>query len=262
MKLDFKYKMDVANPAASRVLPRDVPGLVLDLDADVGVTYTVGLVLSSWADQSGNGNNATPGAGSLGLVGLLEDASFAGHASITTNGVNDYLLANGIGGLPAGNPGTVFHLVGVDKYVTLPAAQVTQYCWSDVTITNRRIINLSTVNGPQRQLCQRTDDAGGFVQPAGSITETAGGAHIHEYTCNGTNITVLRDGAVTINNAAFGANQITPTRFTIGGRKLGTSAPSLLCNMSLSRLLVYNNVPSAADQTWLRAYLKDRYETP
>lgn len=257
MKLTpFTYRMDVANPSASRSLPRDVPGLVQELDADVGVTYTLGLVLSSWADQSGNGYTATPLAGSLGLTGLLEDKFFANHASITLNGVNDSLIADALASTFSGTT-KPFYIVQVIRDITLPT-NGSFWCFGRSSSGTPFDYFRTVGAAPYRH--QRRNDAGSLVAGDGGTPNTTQ-SHITEVTWDGSNTSVWIDGTLIVNNVALAGGAMTVDRFTIGSARTNAGG-SQFGNFALTRHLIYSAIPSTADQTWLRQYLKTRYETP
>ncbi|MDQ3047050.1 MAG: hypothetical protein M3R27_05830 [Bacteroidota bacterium] len=93
----LKYKINADLPD---IVPSDLPGLQLWLESDIGVTLTAGRV-SSWADQSGNGRDATQGTAAFRpTVTAGPYIRFAGT----------YFLATPAFQLFPGKRGTVFFL--------------------------------------------------------------------------------------------------------------------------------------------------------
>jgi hypothetical protein len=84
--------LTAATLEAAPIFPTAVPGLRLRMEADYGVT-TSGNFVTAWADQSGNGFNATQGtaakqptltAGNVSANGLYPAIRFDGIKDITT----------------------------------------------------------------------------------------------------------------------------------------------------------------------------------
>ncbi|MEM6468595.1 MAG: PQQ-dependent sugar dehydrogenase, partial [Planctomycetota bacterium] len=104
-RLEARRRLRVELLEARRVLT-GVPGSpVLELDAEVGIVDTSGLV-SEWQDQSGSGNDVFSVGSQRPLVGAATTPT--GLAAVSFDGINDRLLrdlgaAGGITGLPEGN---------------------------------------------------------------------------------------------------------------------------------------------------------------
>ena len=64
--------------------PKDLPGLAVWLDATVGATFDVNTKLTSWIDQSGNGNNGTITAPCVGPARAAN--SLNGHDTLAFTG--------------------------------------------------------------------------------------------------------------------------------------------------------------------------------
>jgi len=73
--------------------PRNISGLALWLRADKGVTIATGV--SSWADQSGNGNTATQATGSAQPTRNASDASYNNQATLSFASAASQFLATG-----------------------------------------------------------------------------------------------------------------------------------------------------------------------
>ncbi len=90
--------------------PADLPNLALWLKADAGITKDGSNYVSAWADQSGNGNNATQGSGlaqPLWVDGVLNNKPV-----LRFDGVNDFMQFNEIS-----NARTLFFVIKHDKLV-------------------------------------------------------------------------------------------------------------------------------------------------
>jgi len=234
-----------------------VPGLSQDLDADIGVTRTAALLTTAWQDQSGRGFNATAGTGALGLLYAAEDVRFAGHASVTFNGTNDFMNAHGVSAILTGTA-TPFYIVQVLRHVTLPAGATAM--WSLTRNSSGVPFQYLRTAGAIYGAIRRNDAATLTQFGSASVANTTQ-SHIVETVYDGNLVTVSIDGTVRINAQVWGGGALTADQFSIGAFLTGAT-PSFFGTFALTRHLVYNNVPSAADQTWLRAYLKARYQTP
>jgi hypothetical protein len=78
-----RASMVTRRPSGARgFLPRDLGGLVLWLRSDLGITLNAGNV-SAWADQSGNGNNATQGTAAKQPAYVASDAGYGGRPTLS-----------------------------------------------------------------------------------------------------------------------------------------------------------------------------------
>jgi len=77
--------------------PLTIPGLMLWLRADLGVTLNSGNV-SAWADQSGQGNNATQGTGADQPP--LVSSGIGGQASLSFNGSSQFIKTGTLSAIP------------------------------------------------------------------------------------------------------------------------------------------------------------------
>jgi len=257
---NLKYRMNVANPAASRSAPRNVPGLELDLDADVGITWATGLVLSAWADQSGKGNNASPGGGSLGLTGQLEDKNFSGHASVALNGTNDFLTVDSLASTFAGTSKPLYLAIAA-SYTNAGSQTGNIFCLSRSSSTAPFFIYRSSLNvnvGTPSFL--RRDDSAANNKNVSGTTGTVAGALVDAWSYDSSgNVGLVRNGATNLASTAEVTTACTFDRCQIGCQKLGAGAAAFFFGFKFTRLLVYSAVPSSDDQTWLTQYLLSRY---
>jgi len=88
---------------------------VILLDADLGITLN-GTDVSTWSDQSGNGNHVSQATEAAQPVYNVSDANFNGHASITFDNSDDYLSRATLVGGALAQPNTGF---AVFKYANL-----------------------------------------------------------------------------------------------------------------------------------------------
>ena len=81
-----------APPAPVIFSPSSVSGLNLWLKADAGVTTTTGDAVTTWSDQSGNGNNATQASGAYQPI--LNPGVLNGYNAVTFNNKTMNLASN------------------------------------------------------------------------------------------------------------------------------------------------------------------------
>jgi hypothetical protein len=220
--------------------PTQIAGLKLWLRADVGITVVTGV--SSWIDQSGNGNNFTQATG-------------ANQPTFT---------ASAIGGKPGVTATATGFLNGVTNPVGVSAARsIFAVVQAAVGSPNGQWYAPRAGNG----YVLKADTAFAEMETNGTTTNTAfaagffpAGAHVLEYYFDGiqTDLLVLKIDGVTkslVNGVGtgVGAENATDTITLISGAGVG---------LILSEVLVYNTVVSNADAANVRAYLKAKYGTP
>jgi hypothetical protein len=106
----LKWRYDIPDPMP--FIPPLLPGCVLWLRADLGVTLNAGNV-SAWADQSGLGNNFVQGTAAS--QALLLPSSLSGQTSVDFDGLDDWYDGPG-GNLVYTSPSqyTTFEVFNVD----------------------------------------------------------------------------------------------------------------------------------------------------
>lgn len=86
--------------------PKSISNLVLWLRADLGTnTTTGGAAVTSWADQSGNGNNAAQGTAANQPTYVTNSAN--GRPGVHFDGVNDF-MAGAVGGAVTREPFSIY----------------------------------------------------------------------------------------------------------------------------------------------------------
>lgn len=272
-----KSNIVTATPAASRslsqirsvavtaspsdtFLPSQLSNLVLDLDADVGITGSAGTF--TWADQSGGGNNASAGAGSLGLSTNTADSDFNAHNSVSLNGTSDSIFANAIANTFSGTSHALYAVI-VAKF-TLTAAAGDVFCLSSSSSgTPFFIYRLLQSGGNGQQQSLRRDDSAANNKTVTGVNTTSGTVHLDEWRYDGSgNVNWTRDGTTSPAATAEVTTACTFSLFIIGAQKLGAGAIGTFQTMKVARVLVYSAVPTTGQQARLRSYLKTRYATP
>lgn len=219
-------------------------GLLLWLKADAGVTTNSSGQVSTWADQSGNGNNAAPPDPSV--APLLRVDAQTGKPALEFNGTTNYL--------DVANPN-----------LTLPAQVSSFFAGRVADFSTPRAVWGKTLNGRPRPwdfyiapggtmnvLRGNTDGADGVASasPLPANQFSFGG-----FTVQGSQATLYFDGQV-VGTGSFGYGALdsgTPLR--IGSRDdLATQFAG-----SLGELLIYGQGLSAGDLQTVNTYLAGRY---
>lgn len=215
-------------------IPPQVPGNVLWLRADLGVVAN-----TSWADQSGSGNNYA------GLFGVAATGNARGTGpALTFNGTTQFLThASAV----VGNANlTVFV---VHKTTSAATQQASVSFGSDAAVAH------GWAMGPD------LDGAGNrTVQPVAVANMTDAAA-----TTNWENWTITRDSttwALTVN----GTSQSLTANTTAPGAQAGVSAigcwttntPAALFTGSIDEVIAYSRKLSATEQAQVEAYIRSR----
>jgi hypothetical protein len=256
--LSNKYSIaTAANPTPSPSLAPVTSGLRLHLAADLGVTSGGGLV-SAWADQSGNGFDATQAtAGSQptlvaasdinGRPALRFNSPAAGAtdfmnnttAALTTNGSPNtvFIVGRAPAGGNGGSPFTIRRSTPLLSY-ELGFAFGAFYVYSD------------GVNGSSNA---STADLRSTIQaPFISAFRSTGPGAVLGVTVNGTSRAVSQPAGM--------GNETGATGYTVGTRE---DQPNLMpWSGDYAEVLVYNRALTAAEQTQVETYLSNKYNIP
>lgn len=209
-------------------------GLGLWLRADLGLTLN-GSAVTTWADQSGNGNDFTDG-GSAARRPAYSATSFNSRPGITFDGSSDYLTH-------ATN--YTFGAATTIILVATPATSATAYILSGSGanfgfISNFASVWLELFNGADRK---------NFAVPTSVTKYTA--------TVTQTDASALtwrRNGAQ-VNTAAPAVTLSGKTLNTIGAATGGTNH----CNAVIAELIICTRVLTASEIANAESYIQTRY---
>jgi hypothetical protein len=233
-----KIGVDVGIPTSNLVggpsfSPSDLPNLDLWLKSDVGITQDVGV--TTWADQSGNGNDATQ----------------------TVDANEPALVASQINGLPVVRfNGTSHYMAGT---LTASSAQPNSLFvvgkFSNTT-GNRFIFDGDTANN-RHALYLQSGSAIFRMYSGTSLADGASDTSNHYFSCifNGTSSSMRIDGA----SAASGnASTESIQDFVLGG----AFDYSSLCAGDIAEIILYTDEKSGADRINIEQYLANKYALP
>ncbi len=237
---------------AGAFTPKSLTGLVLWLDANVGVTQSNNAV-SAWADQSGNNNNATQG----------------------TANFQPTLAATGLKGKPS------IHFAGGTHISVADAATIR---WSTGDFYVAVVMSETTTTGTYGMVFSKQDVPYPFAGPGifanfalpaastswggqvdfnhyvstGTTGLNDGTAHYFSFDRTGSTLTVRLDGAVGGTNVLdAGAIDVSGTGapISIGANQAGGQS----LTGDIAEIIAINGTASSTDITNVESYLKAKY---
>jgi hypothetical protein len=229
--------------------PTSLSGCVLWLRADLGVTLN-GSTVSAWADQSGNGNNASQGTAASQPTYNATTGPGGTLPGITFDGTSDMLNVNSLAAAFNGADLPFTFIVSAK----MPADTVTRsvFSFGSSTVTTRNIRWRVIVSGATKNSILKTDDAVVAVmnnlnspvtddntwrgiQALSSGTQ----AKLRNNNTMGA-FAAFSNGAITLNLAAVGCStQAAPFQYYAG---------------ALWEVIVYNRLLSDAESTQIYNY--------
>lgn len=220
--------------------PRDVGTLLAAYDANAGVTIATGV--STWVDQSGNGNTISQATTSKQPARL--SSAINGLPAIQLDGTDDFFSPITFTGGATGNGGTYFFVSRADA---LFASGTHDFLWVSaagdginpgvqVTTTNYALIAGGGLNA-------------GEAMPIGSFHE-----YTFVHTSSAATCEVRRDGA----SKSLGDDGHTSAGgngFTLGALSGGTRSAA----HTFAYILIYRSALSAVDRARVEKYLSFRF---
>lgn len=231
-------------------VPTDIGGCVLWLRSDLGVTKDGSSLVSLWADQSGNGNDAAQATAIRRPIWTANQLN--GQPGIMFDGLNDYFLCDGMLPLICGDdkPYSFFFVGRNDSVADLRCiwcvgaeATIPVYCAVNTAGNNDELLNsregVASVKGPN-----------GFL-----------GYKLLSVIFDGTTISVWVDGTQIFDQAAMDAAEIPlGQNFGIGcmcAASLGWIAYHW--NHNMMEIVFYDSAVSEPNRVLMENYLNTRY---
>jgi hypothetical protein len=237
--LDHATTRSVEVTSVSTTPPGPVPtaGLHLWLRADAGVSTSSGTSIAQWADQSGNGRNAS-------MPSLPRQPA---------------IVASALNGLP------VVHFGGAQSFVLDTHATPTQFTIFIVG-RNTKVGDVSIILGPagsspNNQLRWENDTNALFVGTGNNLPAVSvdiGGTRVYhalatEY--DGAVMTVLRDGRA-VGSAGF----VTSGPWELAS--VGAFFSSIFLEGDLAEIMIYDRALATAEREAVDSYLRLKYALP
>lgn len=222
--------------------PKKLNGLLIWLRSDLGIT--IGTGVSTWADQSGNGNNVTQATGSRQPAYTTSSAVFNNRPCLRGDGVDDVLSNTGnvwpttsltlfavLASVSGGTAGEWFSDAQGGGNAPLHFYGGTETQWKRHSV------------GPELTLTSATKTIITY-----SVTGSGAGSVEKAYKNGG--------GTVTVNDAALA---IVDRKLFIFDAAAATIFPR---KYDLAEFIIYNRVLSASEQRRVERYLSKRYVIP
>lgn len=218
-------------------LPSTVSGLVLWLEADVGVTGT--SPVTAWADQSGTGNNVAP----FNTGPTLSSSGPNGHKAISFDGTDNTTIENRAASL--GNAATGQTLFCVLKTSSTGAGQIVAMTANAASPLGGYAFEIDVNANAERGI---------LVVNNAYVQDSVGSA-----TTNWEAWTIVGNGSsqiLRVNGAQRTTGALTPANQS--GVKIGGYTGSLFYSGLVWALLVYNRGLSAGEVATVEAYIRSK----
>jgi hypothetical protein len=231
-------------------IPPDAGNLEVWLNAGTGVTSSGGSV-SAWADQSGNGNNATQAAAGDQPTLVSSDAAFNGQPVLAFNGSTDYMQSplpfNAVGGM------TVFVVASHDSVNT--ARGIVGGSQGNYGAASQWFLMQSTSNS---NLAEINRDSTTNSSVTNGPLDTS--PHVYALTYDGSAETLTQsvDGSSASSPALFANLSLSTLDI---GSFIHFGAGFDFGDVNIGEILVYNTALSSADQATVENYLTSKYES-
>ncbi len=191
--------------------------------------------VSTWADQSGNGNNLTQGTAAKQPLWTPSDATMNGRESVGFDGVDDFLTR-------AASYAQPNHVFAAARNNGSSAAYHT-LC--DGSASNQRILRVEITTQAIVTLANTT--------PLSDGTWPTSEKHVAEGVFNGGSSAIYKDGAETLGAGGTGS----ATGFSLGALADGVTNP---WQGPIAEFIVYDRVLTATERKVVEKYLGQRYE--
>lgn len=214
--------------------PRDVPNLKLWLRGDMGVTLN-GATVSTWADQSGSGNNFSQGTAAAQPT--FRSSGINGHADLDFNGVDHFLTGPAISSIFGASAKSLFVVISIDTFGATESIMA-----EDGTFL---LVQVDTSGGNSVRV--RNYDVDSDVV---SLAASADTKYILHMDHNGSRVLLrLNDTEGTVLSGATNDMSASSRIGTIQGKYDG----------KIAEVVAYNRAISASERSLILDYLKARY---
>jgi hypothetical protein len=250
--------LGLQNTSKGKAVGSTIPqsGLALWLKADAGVTLS-GSNVTSWADQSGNGNNATARTGNATFVSSVINGKpvlrFDGTANLITNNffVNNYNTPITIIAVSKASASTVRGGQPTARYI--------------VGVTNNGGYQFGFSYGAYETANPNFSNSYGISYVSGlDIQSSAMGENkkrIASTINNGSEISFFLDGTLigTADPADQSGGNNSTGAFSIGSDVVLDEIDYFFCVCDIAEIIIYNRQVTSPERQQVEAYLNTKY---
>lgn len=206
-----------------------------------------GASVTTWADKSGNGNDATAGTSPVYKTGIQNGLP----GVLFTAASSQFLAANGLASIQNGADLPV-SVALVVRSVSLGAFQ--RYaCWGRTT-SNGPFMLVGQTNVNVYEVVRSDDTPASITRPSSAAVDTS--AHVFTMVFSGTTTLLDRDGVAVI-SASLDVGNLTIDRFSIGC--FGRIANANFFDGYIHELIVYASALSWADRSAIEIALGKKW---
>lgn len=242
-------------------VPTDIGGLELWLRSDLGVTKDGANLVSQWADQSGNGYNATQAvdANKFTWIGSVIN----GLPGLQGNGTTSFMTIDGAASIFDGADTSLALFIVFQGQGGTDAAYYGLFCWGSLDWTNALYFYRRRVNDSPwvfSYAAGGVDKNTTYVMPDADFNPAAWNNTLLEVKHSGGLRNVWYNNTQIVTDADADAGVLDCTTVDIG--RLAMADRTWLQYYSTDKyveILAYTPAPSAADRLLIRNYLNTRY---
>jgi hypothetical protein len=227
--------------------PIDISGCVLWLRSDMGITKDGGNLVSAWADQSGNGNDAIQAV--AGNQPLWIDAQINGHPAIYSAAGDESMKGN-ISGIS--NSFTAFFVANFHGFNHLTPTGFGSLIGAGQANDSDNISSVTFYHNSATSLMAYSLGVGPSVTPVNADAWT-----LLEYKWNGDVSQIAYKNGVQTDAAAIDKD-ISPATYILFARWVG-GIPSNFEQDYFAEVIIYNSALSDSNRQLVETYLNGRY---
>jgi hypothetical protein len=240
-------------PLRRRLLPTQLSGCVLWLDAARGITLDTGV--SQWADQSGSGNHVVQATGGSQPTYNASSTLMPGRPSLTFDGTADHLTLDAFAAAYAGSDKALSVVAVVSTTTTTGTRSVVSWgrAASSVPFLSLEIPGNTTFRLTRRDdanLSKNTTAAGNAVNTPCVVSAVF----------TGTSGSLIRAGSAGNLAADLDVGTITLDQFAVGCLRRNTNTQ--FWSGDIWELMVYNRALALSERKGVERFLAKRYRQP
>ncbi|MBI4496308.1 MAG: hypothetical protein HY689_00180 [Chloroflexi bacterium] len=226
----------------------DIAGCRLWVAADNIGPQADGNLISTWTDQSGQGNHLTTSGTTRPT---FQNDIVNGKPVVRFDGSNDELksTAASLINVFSGNdlPHTV---IAVIRLRGASGGNDSPWIWASKVSSTQRHFYGAHLGNSSHLLVRSDDSAQTTTTEAGTVSQNW---HIYSWVFSGTAISLFRSRSTIVSSSAMDRAAVTVDEFRLGGSKTGADP------IDIAEVVIYNTALSAANREQVERYLSVKY---